>query len=80
VRQAELIPGAVSYNLSGKALLNRRFGRSLFIVKDIRKGELFTEVNVKSIRPAFGIHPKYLKEILGTPAPKDFKKGEPLMF
>jgi pseudaminic acid synthase len=80
IRQAESALGEVDYSLSGEMKANRRFGRSLFVVKDIKKGELFSEENIKSIRPSFGMHPKHLKEILGTPAPKDFNRGEPLIF
>ena len=79
VRQAELISGKVNYDLPENAIAGRKFGRSLFVVNDIRKGELFTEDNIKSIRPGYGMHPKYLKEILGTYASKDFKRGEPLI-
>jgi pseudaminic acid synthase len=79
VRQAELAIGKVNYVLTEKAKTNRKFGRSLFVVKDIKKGEIFTESNVKSIRPGFGFHPKYYKTILGTKAKKDFKRGDPLI-
>jgi pseudaminic acid synthase len=46
--------------------------------KNIKAGEVFTEENVKSIRPGYGLHPKYLKDILGKKARKDIKKGTPL--
>jgi pseudaminic acid synthase len=72
VRQAEQAMGSVSYDLSEKSNENLKFGRSLFVVKDIKAGE-------PSIRPGFGIHPKYLKEVLGTFAKRDFKRGEPLI-
>jgi pseudaminic acid synthase len=58
-----------------KSLLHRR---SLFTVNNITKGELFTEENVRSIRPANGIKPKYMKEILGKRAKRNIKKGTPL--
>jgi len=79
VRQAELVIGNASYELSTTANKNRKFGRSLFVVKDIKAGELFTDENVRSIRPSFGMHPKYLKEILGTIAKRNFNRGEPLL-
>jgi pseudaminic acid synthase len=79
VRQAEMAVGKADYFLSEPAISNRRFGRSLFAVKDIRQGEPFTEENVKSIRPAFGMHPKHLKELLGTCAKRDFRRGDPLI-
>lgn len=57
---------------------SREFSRSLFVVKDIKAGEIFTEENVRSIRPGYGLHPKYLKKILGKRATQDIKKGTPL--
>ncbi|MBN2773128.1 MAG: pseudaminic acid synthase [Prolixibacteraceae bacterium] len=77
VRQAELALGEVEYKLSEIVHENRRFGRSLFVIKDIKKGEVFTEDNIKPIRPFFGMHPKFLKEIIGTKAGKDYQRGEP---
>jgi len=59
---------------------NRDFSRSLYIVKNIKKGEVLTEENVKSIRPGYGLHPKYLPEILGKKANKDLEKGDRLTF
>jgi pseudaminic acid synthase len=79
IRQAEQAIGRVCYDLTEKAVESRKFGRSLFIVKGINKGEPFTEENIKSIRPGFGMHPKYLKELLGTLAKRDYKRGEPLI-
>lgn len=79
VRQVELAIGNASYELTETAIGNRKFGRSLFVVKDIKAGEPFTGENVRSIRPGFGIHPKYMKEIIGTIAKRDFKRGEPLI-
>lgn len=78
VREVEKALGKVSYKLSEKTKSNREFSRSLFVVKDIKKGEMFTEDNVRSIRPGFGIHPKYLKEITGKKSVRDIKKGTPL--
>lgn len=78
VRQAKKAIGKVSYELTDKIKANKQFGRSLFIVKDIKAGETFTEENIRSIRPAFGLHPKYLKEVLGKKAKMDLKKGDPL--
>jgi pseudaminic acid synthase len=46
------------------------------VVKDIKKGEKFTNENIKAIRPGFGLHPKYLPQILGKKAVKDLKKGD----
>ncbi|MFV0482780.1 MAG: pseudaminic acid synthase [Bacteroidales bacterium] len=78
VRQAEKALGQVSYDLTEKSKTNRKFARSLFVVKDIKAGEIFTEDNVRSIRPGYGLHPKYLKDVIGKVAERDFEKGEPL--
>ena len=78
IREAEQALGSASYELSESAIAGQKFGRSLFAVKEIKAGELFTEENVRSIRPGFGMHPKYMKEIIGTIAKRSFKRGEPL--
>ena len=78
VRETEKALGEVSYNLTEKMKKSREFSRSLFVVKDMKAGEVFTEENVRSIRPGYGLHPKYLKKILGKRATQDIKKGTPL--
>jgi len=78
VRDVEKALGKVSYELSEKVEKSRVFARSLFVVKDMKSGELISEENVKSIRPWYGMRPKYLKEILGKKIRNDIKKGTPL--
>lgn len=78
VREAEKALGRVSYELTPKARKSRVFARSLFVVKDMKKGEPFTEENVRSIRPGYGLAPKYLPQIIGKRARKEIKKGTPL--
>lgn len=78
VRQAEKAVGKVAYELTDKVKASRKFSRSLFVVKDIKASENFTEENVRSIRPGYGMHPKYLKEIHGKVAREDLEKGTPL--
>jgi pseudaminic acid synthase len=78
VRQAEKAVGQVTYELTDKVKSSRKFARSLFVVKDIKAGEKFTEENVRSIRPGYGLHPKYLKEVYGKAASEDLEKGMPL--
>ena len=79
IRQVEDALGTVNYKLSSPNLKkSREFSRSLFVVKDVKKGEEFTEENVRSIRPAFGMHTKYYKRILGKKATEDIEAGEPL--
>tara|TARA_B100001250_G_C19751086_1_gene767777 strand:+ start:319 stop:1332 length:1014 start_codon:yes stop_codon:yes gene_type:complete len=80
VRIAEQMMGKVDYEMTEKKKKSRQFSRSLFIVEDVKKGELITKNNVRSIRPGFGIHPKYLDEIIGKEFKFDFEKGTPLTF
>ncbi|UZH55512.1 pseudaminic acid synthase [Salinimicrobium tongyeongense] len=75
VREAEKAIGEVDYTLTEKQKNGRNFSRSLYVVKDIDKGESFTEENVRSIRPGFGLHPKYLKEVLGKTSKIKLPKG-----
>jgi pseudaminic acid synthase len=78
IRMIEKALGTVSYELSEKMKANRKFSRSLFVVKDIKKGDVFTEDNVRSIRPGDGISPKYLKSIVGKYANKNIPCGTPM--
>ncbi len=75
VRNAEAVLGSVDYSVNQG---NRKFARSLYAVKDIKAGELFTNDNVRSIRPSLGLHPKFLPEILGKSASCDIAFGTPL--
>lgn len=77
IRNVEKAIGNVSYELSDKMKSNREFSRSLFVVKDMKKDDIITEDNVRSIRPGFGLHPKHLNEILGKKVKKNLKKGTP---
>ena len=78
IREVEKALGRVNYELTASMRDNRIFARSLFVVKDVKAGEVLTEENVRSIRPGYGLHPKYLKDILGRRAKKEIKKGTPL--
>ena len=78
VKEVEKALGEVSYKLTEKMKKSRELSRSLFVVKDIKAGETFTEENIRSIRPGYGLPPKYLKDILGKRAAQDIKKGMPL--
>ncbi|WP_282788076.1 pseudaminic acid synthase [Flavobacterium croceum] len=77
IRNTEASLGKISYDVSEQDK-NRR--RSLFVVKDIKKGELITEENIRSIRPGFGLHPKYFHEVLGKTVNKSIEKGSRLVF
>ncbi len=76
IRDTEKALGRVDYSINKK---NRRFARSLYVVKDIKHGEILTSENIRSIRPSKGLHPKYYKEVLGKIAKCDLKRGTPLL-
>jgi len=78
VRNTEKALGIVDYSLSEKAKKSRQFARSLYVVKDIEKGEILTGENIRSIRPGYGLHPKYLPDILGKKATQKLEKGTAL--
>lgn len=78
IRAAELAIGRVSYGVSEQERENIKFRRSLFVTKDVRAGECFTEENVRVIRPGYGLAPKYYDEVMGCKAVKDVKRGMPL--
>lgn len=70
--------GKVSYELSEDEKKSLKFRRSLYVVKNIKKGENFTSENIRSIRPGYGLSPKYYEDIIGKTAIRDLKLGEPL--
>jgi len=78
VRKAEQIMGKVDYEMTEKKKKSRQFSRSLFVVKDVKKGDLITKENVRSIRPGFGLHPKYFSELIGKKFKQDFERGTPM--
>ena len=78
IRAAERALGKVSYELTEKERTSLVFRRSLFVVEDIKAGEVFTEKNVRSIRPGYGMPPRHLSDIIGGRAAKDISRGTPL--
>jgi pseudaminic acid synthase len=78
IRITEKALGKVHYGLTEDEKKSLVFRRSLFVVKDVRKGEIFNEENVKSIRPAYGLPPKYLSQVIGKKASRNIKRGTPL--
>ncbi len=75
VRDTERLLGEVSYEVKKTS---RQFTRSLYVSKDIKRGEIFSKENIRSIRPGFSMHPKYFKDILGKKAQKNYSRGERL--
>jgi N-acetylneuraminate synthase len=78
VRVAEQAVGAVHFGTTDKERSSRAFRRSLFVVEDVKQGDVFTEQNVRSIRPASGLHTRYLDVVLGRRAHCDVPRGTPL--
>ncbi|APC41165.1 pseudaminic acid synthase [Clostridium estertheticum] len=78
IREIEKALGTVTYDLTDKMKNSRAFSRSLFAVENIKKGEVLTENNVKSIRPGYGMHTRYYNEIIGKIAKTDINKGMPM--
>ncbi|MEY8328122.1 pseudaminic acid synthase [Lachnospiraceae bacterium 48-33] len=78
IRNVEKALGRVTYELNEIQIDSRTKSRSLFVVKDISAGQIFSPENIRSIRPAAGMHTKYYEEILGKKARCDIKKGTPM--
>lgn len=80
VRNVEQALGTPFYGVSEQEESSRIFRRSIFVVKDMAKGDAFTEENVRIIRPGYGLKPKYMKDVLGMKAGRDLERGTPLGF
>ena len=80
IREAEQAIGLVDYNLTSKQIKSKDFSRSLYVVEDVKAGEKASIKNIKSIRPGFGLHPKFLNEILNMKFKKDIEKGTRVSF
>lgn len=76
VREAESAIGVVDYTLTDKQTKGKDFSRSLYVVEDMKAGDVITEKNVRSIRPGFGLHPQYYAVVLGQKVMRDIEKGE----
>lgn len=75
IRTVESAIGQVNYEPTDKMKAGRVFSRSLYVAENMKKGEVITEINVRSVRPGYGLHPKYLPEILGKKVNRDIEKG-----
>jgi pseudaminic acid synthase len=80
IRLAELAMGEETYELTDKQISGKRYGRSLYVSEDIKSGDYLTKDNIKSVRPGFGLHPKYFNDVLGKKVTKNLKKGTRLSF
>lgn len=80
IRIAEKAMGTVNYSITKQEAASRLFRRSLFAVKDVRAGELFSKDNVRSIRPGYGLHPRHIETVLGRKAACSIVKGTPLQW
>lgn len=78
VRDARLIAQGPDYSLTEGEQAQEVFRRSIFAVEDIKDGDLFTEENVRIIRPGYGIAPKYMGKLLGKRSKRFIKRGEPI--
>ena len=75
VRGAQKAIGKVSYELTEKQKSGKQFSRSLYVSKDVTKGDVITKENVRSVRPGYGLHPKHLEDILWKTFNSDIEKG-----
>lgn len=76
VREAESAIGEVNYTLTDKQKSGKDFSRSLYFVNDLKEGDYITEADVRSIRPGFGLHPKYINGIIGKKVSKNIAMGD----
>jgi len=76
IRDTQELLGSVNYTMSEAKQKSRDYCRSIYVSKDIKKGEQFSNENLRSVRPGYGMHPKYLNEVLDTIATKDYSFGE----
>lgn len=76
VRETEKLLGNIDYSLNKKRKNQRRFCRSIYVSKNIKKGEIFSRENLKSVRPGYSMHPKYFNKLLGQKAKKDYHLGD----
>ena len=75
IRLVEKAIGKVSFEPTEKMVSGRRFSRSLYVAENIKSDETITEQNIRSVRPGFGLHPKYWKDIVGKRVNRDLEKG-----
>ena len=78
VRLAESAMGIETYELTDKQISGKRYGRSIYISNDVKKGEILTKDNIKCVRPGLSLHPRHYNNILGKKVNNSFIKGSRL--
>ncbi|MBW0177663.1 pseudaminic acid synthase [Sediminibacterium sp.] len=78
VREAEVAIGEINYSLTAKQVKGREFSRSLYVSEDAQEGDVISEKNIRSVRPGFGMHPKFFAEVIGRKFSKKVSKGQRL--
>lgn len=76
IRNVKKAIGDVVYPTDPSTIKGSQFSRSLYIAEDMKAGDILTEKNLRSVRPGYGLHPKYLNELLGKKVNRDLEKGE----
>lgn len=76
IRNVEKALGVVDYPTDPSQIKGRQFSRSLYVAEDMKTGDIITELNLRSVRPGYGLHPKYLNDCLGKKVNRDLEKGE----
>jgi pseudaminic acid synthase len=76
IREAEMAVGVIDYELTEKQKKGRDFSRSLYFINDLNAGDIITENDIRSIRPGFGLHPKYFSQIVGRKVKKNKSFGD----
>lgn len=76
IRQVEKSLGCVNYPNDPSTIKGREYSRSLYVAQPMKKGDVITEESVRSVRPGFGLHPKYLPELIGRKVNRDLEVGD----
>ncbi len=79
IRNSELAIGKVNFNISKSSKKNLNSKRSIYVSKNIKKGDTITEKNIRIVRPNFGLHPKFFKNILGKKINRNLFLGDRMM-
>lgn len=76
IRQSEKAIGKIDYELTKKTKSRRCFSRSLYVAENMKVGDVITNQNVRSVRPGFSLHPKYLSDLIGKKVNRNLHKGD----